>query len=388
MSSLFVQSETFFLIVFSVLSLLATRYAFSRTSWDHASLLGLRRLVVDSSDTEEQFVDSHFPSGSKRLDGFNVIAVHGLGANPKFTWTARCADSCIAGEKAPLRRVCWLTAFLPRRFQNIRVWTFNHNANWLYDAPTVGFEQPARDLVDSIDTLCRKTDSGSTQCPLILIGHSYGGIIIKQAIVLAANEGRWLSTAACGIIFLGTPHKGSDISGRITWLVNLGAWLIGSKTILLKALQWHGDDLRQLDNSFLKVVNAKPHIKLHCFFETKDSTFGPLGLVRAGRIVDQTSATLPPPHAESGMNTHHAGLNKFATIEDQGFAKICESIEDMVYHAKGMLVSVLTGIDRSMRADKGSSRNSSRQLSKLTTKRQFESAANWTIREESFKTDM
>lgn len=61
-----------------------------------------------------------------------------------------------------------------------------------------------------------------------MIGHSFGGLLVKQAFVMAQREPQYqaIYKQIIGLVFLGTPHHGADITlfARILPLVT----------------QWHG----------------------------------------------------------------------------------------------------------------------------------------------------
>jgi len=48
--------------------------------------------------------------------------------------------------------------------------------------------------------------------PLLFIGHSYGGLVVEKAIIrmtTGSADLRELSVWICGVVLLGTPHRGS-----------------------------------------------------------------------------------------------------------------------------------------------------------------------------------
>lgn len=72
--------------------------------------------------------------------------MHGLGADPEYTWTAR-------REGKGFDRVAWLKDFLSQRFPQARIMVFNHNADRLHNAPRKTPLEPARDLVAEMKKL-------------------------------------------------------------------------------------------------------------------------------------------------------------------------------------------------------------------------------------------
>lgn len=73
------------------------------------------------------------------------------------------------------------------------------------------------DVIDHVKSLLRslvdkREESEETERPLIFIAHSLGGIVVKQALPQARLEPQYQSIcdAILGIIFFGTPHRGSE----------------------------------------------------------------------------------------------------------------------------------------------------------------------------------
>lgn len=108
--------------------------------------------------------------------GNSIVAFHGLGAHPYFTWTAK-----LPGH---LQRVNWLSEFLPEEFPGARVMTFGHNADWIHKAPLITAYETAGQFLRDFRSL-RRADGKAR--PLLLLGHSFGGIVIKEVSVVVLH---------------------------------------------------------------------------------------------------------------------------------------------------------------------------------------------------------
>ncbi|XDG01199.1 hypothetical protein ABKA04_000814 [Annulohypoxylon sp. FPYF3050] len=107
----------------------------------------------------------------------DIVAVHGLGGDAFRTWTA---DGTL-----------WLRDLLPGQLRNppdeykngpddtkvARVMTFGYDANIFTDSRNTNAFTVARDLL--VDLEDRRLGNAKTR-PLIFIGHSLGGIVIKK----------------------------------------------------------------------------------------------------------------------------------------------------------------------------------------------------------------
>jgi hypothetical protein len=110
----------------------------------------------------------------------------------------------------------WLRDFLTNDIPRARISTYSYDSR----APSSRYLmhqtlfRHGEDLVSSLASLRKKT--GTQQRPLIFICHSLGGIVVKSALIQAKsskNDERGLQDvhqSTCGIMFLGTPHQGSD----------------------------------------------------------------------------------------------------------------------------------------------------------------------------------
>ncbi|KAI1827418.1 hypothetical protein F4861DRAFT_363248 [Xylaria intraflava] len=245
---------------------------------------------------------------------FEIVAVHGLGAHPEYTWT------CDAPRGDPRGKIHLLRHILRESFPQARILRFAHNSDWLIDAPTKTAQQIGEKLLDDL-VAYRKHKQ---RLPIIFIGHSFGGIIIKQALCRSANAGQIIHDTS-GILFLGTPHQGSQLSvfgSIIAWVTRF----LGSSPNLLLTLQHHSTELSDLNSRFddvRKTLRPKD-AKIYSIYETKPSyIFGCLSL---GLIVDRDSAKGSADEAIS-VDTDHSGLNKCPERSGELYKAIFTAIE-------------------------------------------------------------
>jgi hypothetical protein len=129
----------------------------------------------------------------------SIIAVHGLGSNPDTAWQSRTSVP-LESSSDPATHPIWLRDFLPQDLQKdglrVRVMAFNHNTRWKAGALSKSLEDYGQDLlrelaekrrsVEVSDLLYRASPVASSYAtqersrPIIFIGHSFGGIIIKK----------------------------------------------------------------------------------------------------------------------------------------------------------------------------------------------------------------
>ncbi|KAM0690643.1 hypothetical protein Q7P36_009411 [Cladosporium allicinum] len=279
-----------------------------------ASLLGLK--VVYSPPARQ-----HEPTDMM----LNIIAVHGLGSNPATTWSARSDGT----------RIHWLKddGFLPNIFPDVTIMTYNHNADFLYQAAPTTAQRSGEQLLEKIARWRAK--SKGNVAPFILIGHSYGGLVVKEAVDAAhgsLNQYKDLRKSIVGLIFLGTPHYGSaksTVGSRLAWLLS---FLLGADGGLIRSMELHHPSLIHAHQRFVNNCQAySPKFDLwkqsKCFYEQKP-TMLMQGLINSGPTVNELSASgghsNPIP-----LNKDHSGMNKFAQKDDEDFLSICSAIQDL-----------------------------------------------------------
>jgi tetratricopeptide (TPR) repeat protein/pimeloyl-ACP methyl ester carboxylesterase len=138
-------------------------------------------------------------SGEKRA---NVIFLHGLGGDLRATWQNGPNDKSFWPR--------WLADDVP----GLSVYSIG------YEASVSRWRGTAMHLTDrAANVLARLLAEPELQSgQLILIGHSLGGLVIKQLLQTAESEARHSAEAASflkrveKVAFLATPHTGSDLA--------------------------------------------------------------------------------------------------------------------------------------------------------------------------------
>lgn len=152
------------------------------------------------------------PDGKPTI--FDIVAVHGL--NPlnnsdhaRLTWEATLRD----GSKR-----MWLRDDLPGKLPYARIFLYEYEAAVAYSTDRSTFVDKARDLLERI-RIRRLDFKDDPERPLVLLGHSLGGLLNKEALVLARNSSTYepIFKATSGLAFFATPHEGGK-----TTLVSLG----------------------------------------------------------------------------------------------------------------------------------------------------------------------
>ncbi|KAI9808253.1 MAG: hypothetical protein M1825_004710 [Sarcosagium campestre] len=240
----------------------------------------------------------------------DIVAVHGLGGDAIDTWTH------------PKSKAFWLKDFLPKQIPDARVMTFGYNAAAAFEQSTAEVIDHAKSLLTSL--VDKREESEEVHRPLIFVAHSLGGIVVKQALLQAKLEPRYQSIkdATLGIIFFGTPHRGSDKATYGKVLATVAQFMSHRPPPrLVAALQTNSDVLLRLTSDFRFQL---PDYQVYSFFELRPMKG------HSTLIVEKHSALLETNHEEQiPVDADHSAMCKFETEADDTFEKVYKRVKRM-----------------------------------------------------------
>ncbi|KAF8248856.1 hypothetical protein K440DRAFT_599764 [Wilcoxina mikolae CBS 423.85] len=253
---------------------------------------------------------------------FDIVAVNGLGAHGEYTWRAEKKMPDTAFMPGSKEYVLWLRDLLPNAFPNARIMSFQNDSSYLVNGTVKTIQDCGEQLLHELERFRRSEKERNR--PLIFVGHSFGGIIIKQALVQADRKNRAhpVLKSTSGIIFLGTPHDGSWPSSIAKLAVNCTFWM-GSSSSIMDALGYQSTELRELDKDFTRIYRKS----ITCFYETRKTYM--LNRLVPILLVDSRSASISG-HTSLPIDTDHSGLNKYSSVDDHGYRLIVDEIKCMV----------------------------------------------------------
>ncbi|RMZ85744.1 hypothetical protein DV737_g411, partial [Chaetothyriales sp. CBS 132003] len=272
----------------------------------------------------------------------SFVAIHGLGTESPRTWEFKKHGGGV---------VNWLADanMLPAMVSNARIFTYDWDANYFNDAPV-------ETLLGHGDTLLRLVArrTGPALRPLIFVASCFGGLILAQAIIRAAQEGseyRHILQATVGIAFLATPFRGSAAADQAQWQVIVGGIMQEqTSTELIDDLYAHDKHLRQLTRQFAEIArNDTLRLPLFCFYELKSTELlrrflsphsaNLLAKFAPGSkkiLVTESSACLDTVPRQ-GLNATHSGMNKFNGPENPNFVLVQGILSKFVKNASSVV---------------------------------------------------
>ncbi|KAH7108962.1 P-loop containing nucleoside triphosphate hydrolase protein [Dactylonectria macrodidyma] len=130
--------------------------------------------------------------------------------------------------------------------------------------------QNLEDLATSFHNSLLALASAPTTKPIILIAHSLGGLIIKQALISLSRsrneDAVKLVRAVYGIVFFGVPHDGMDISSLIPMVNN------GPNRFLVESIGSINSQILSIQQrEFHTALGGEGDSEVFCFYEMVES---------------------------------------------------------------------------------------------------------------------
>jgi len=254
---------------------------------------------------------------SENKDDLAIIFIHGLNGDARGTWMRNKDDDATLWPR-------WFASDI-----DCSVWLLSYDAklsNWQNNA------MPLPDQGDSVlETL--STEEGLKNRPLLLIGHSMGGLVIKTLINHGRTKGviRYQNVVSRihGIVFIATPHNGSQMA---TLAKHLSVFLRTNPQV--GDMKIHDSHLRSLHQQFLAYFNAPDiHVAVRTFAETKGVLIGKrffgVNWGKTKLVVDPSSSE---PHVPNEiaipLPEDHSSICKLENKESQLYKSVLSFIRD------------------------------------------------------------
>ncbi|KFY90884.1 hypothetical protein V500_04903 [Pseudogymnoascus sp. VKM F-4518 (FW-2643)] len=275
------------------------------------------QIIIDD-DFDDLTVLSSPPYNDHEVD---IIAISGLGSHGYGSYVSKQDGNM------------WLSDSLTIDWSSARVMIYGYNSK-LHDSKS--FED-LEGLAGSFQiALSRLVPSSKNRRPLLILGHSLGGLVVKESLIRIAESDyeSSLLESVVGAIFLGVPNDGMDIESLIPMVDDQ------PNRFLLESLnRVNSQVLRMQKRNFFKVLQ-KSNIELFCFYETllsptaaKDAN-GEYKMTGEQRcLVSQSSASSCLPQGASSdhaipLSCAHSGLVKFK-YGDAEYHKLLDTLRKL-----------------------------------------------------------
>ncbi|KAM5342908.1 hypothetical protein ACJ41O_013874 [Fusarium nematophilum] len=263
----------------------------------------------------------------------DVIAVPGLGSHALGSW------------KSPNSDDVWLRDFLPKDVPNIRVLLYGYDTVLPGSLSKQSIEDLGGALLEQIIAF-RARDETSHR-PIIFIGHSLGGLLIKEALVRArrrpSDANSDLSKASYGLLFFGVPNLGLR-NDQLRTLVRGQPNEALIHDLLVDNDSEPSAFLKRLADQFSE--SCRGHYRVVTFFERMLSPTleldqagqwrktGPPSLLVTERSTTSTGLVVMADEDNIALNTDHSGLVKYDSSNQGDYTIVRERLRRLVNEAK------------------------------------------------------
>ncbi|KAF1951309.1 hypothetical protein CC80DRAFT_395828, partial [Byssothecium circinans] len=242
----------------------------------------------------------------------DIIFVHGLTGNAFNTWYHRD------------KKLHWPSTLLRENIPLARIFIFGYDANvasFWGGASQNRLANHAENLVGHLAGVREETQKEGQK--IIFVAHSLGGLVVERAIQIseanAEQHLRQIERSTIGILFLGTPHSGSDFapfSKAVGTVLGLAGKRVNTdildslrrdSQVLLDVEDWFGQWRRR------RSENTNP-VQITTFFEE-------MGLPIVGKVVEESQVKIPG-YSSYGIRSNHMDMPKFATFHDPGYKAV------------------------------------------------------------------
>lgn len=248
----------------------------------------------------------------------DFVFIHGLGGDSTSTWSK---DSGVLG---------FWPSWLAEEYPELGVWTVQYDtaiSKWRKCSLTI--DQRSLSIGELLVAKWSDSD-GFGKRPIYFVAHSMGGIFVKEILRMGSvHGGRYakLLDLTKGVVFLGTPHKGSYLASFIT---NLNKSRLLRVNADVEELRVGAPKLEKLDKWFAEHAAKKGIDFVKCFYECKPIK---VWFIRTVKVVEEefavpelpTELCVPIP-----LGADHREISKPVSRESPMYISIKSFIEDSV----------------------------------------------------------
>ncbi|KAI9824247.1 MAG: hypothetical protein M1832_002054 [Thelocarpon impressellum] len=250
----------------------------------------------------------------------DVVFVHGLRGDRLDTWAKN--------------RIVWPRDLLPSKIPHVRIMTWGYDANVMTFFPGDGpssqssIFQHAKGLLEDLQD--ERVEQDEKARPIIFVAHSLGGLVVKDALCMANNEhfrqhnrrGAAIGASTVGIIFAGTPHRGSNRAAWASVATKVARHALNDRNDkVVKALNRGSATLERIQHGFSPILT-----RLRIFSLLEDHTYSMIG-----KIVDDDSATLGAANErQRTIPADHVGMVRFDDVGNVGFKRTVGALSEII----------------------------------------------------------
>ncbi|KAI0016137.1 hypothetical protein F4780DRAFT_783496 [Xylariomycetidae sp. FL0641] len=255
------------------------------------------------------------PSGDALAD---LILVHGLNGGSQSTWTK--------GNESTFWPQEWLSQ--DDAFRDVQIHTFGYMSG-INRESILNVHDFADDLLNRVYN--SPTVAAKGPAPIIFVGHSMGGLVVKKAFISASQipEYQSLARRVRAMFFLATPHQGAGVAELLSRVLALAP---GSRPFV-NDLSPQSGMLQSINEEFPRYSQE---LQLFSFYETRPMYYG-LG---KGLIVEKPNAVMNYTNERrTYLDANHRDVARFSTPAEPTYISVRNALATTVESLRASLHS-------------------------------------------------
>lgn len=166
-------------------------------------------------------------------------------------------------------------------------------------------------------------DLGMGSRPIIFVVHSMGGLVVKKAYLLGLHDETYsnMVNSISAIIFLSTPHRGSNLAETLNRVLSAS---FQSPKSFISDLNKSSAVIEDLSEQFR---HHAPKLSIWSFYETLATSIGPKKLM----VLDKDSSILGyPGEISRSLQADHHDVCKYSSPVDSNYVSVRNAIKSLV----------------------------------------------------------
>ncbi|KAI0865949.1 hypothetical protein F4860DRAFT_458305 [Xylaria cubensis] len=248
----------------------------------------------------------------------DIVFIHGLGGTSLQTW---CRNRDL--------EFLWPKLWLPNEadLSTARILTFGYNAQFSdkRHQAALTINDFAADLLYSMKYGSDDNGEKLGQVPIVVVAHSMGGLVFKKAFIQGQlnQEYRELMSNIKSVLFLATPHRGTDLAETLNRVLSSSVFGHTSKDYVTE-LTRNSTTIDELNESFRHHASK---LQIFSFYETLSTQIGPMNILileKQSSLLGYENETVKP------LNANHHDVCKFTSPNDSNYRSVRDALRSIV----------------------------------------------------------
>ncbi|OTA52656.1 hypothetical protein K449DRAFT_340541, partial [Hypoxylon sp. EC38] len=274
----------------------------------------------------------------------DIAFIHGLQGHPFKTWAAVKVRSLFSRTKqnrktahvSSEQRPCvfWPRDLLPLQCPKARIMVLGYDTiiakhQFAGSANKNSIFAHSRNLVNDLSR------SRTPRKPILFVVHSLGGIVIKEMLSICSTSNNQafgdILKSTAGVIFLGTPHRGSSGVAGIGEIARKAAsmLLMDTNPRILDSLSLKNSDLERCQETFSSLWN-KHGFQVKTFQEGLPLKLPIPGNAYTLKVVPDISSCLGDSRERAEiLDADHRSMCRYASARDPNYRKVSDEVRSI-----------------------------------------------------------